>query len=331
MRPRPLHIAIHSARLRRAGAITSRFCARGATPGARSCVVRVAVAIRPGRPITNVSCRIDASAFDAAVRLPPGPAAQRSRACLAIRAPGYELACCRKASHKSGNVAVIAASPLGEGMLLNLEGRLVPGQSEGARHFADGARELEWSRLDRALAASSRAHPLVAWVVSLSLTHDALTRQARPRGPQLDAATGRDPANLCRIRAVNDASELPAGSRVGTAGSAPGAWRSWKFSSRPTAPKRKYRAAGVADRRVYSSVASPRGFCQPSATPLHDASAPGASRRLLRRCGAVILTQIGLSGRRHANRIGESEDRRGLKTPALHVSVAMSPVAPCLS
>ena len=81
----------------------------------------------------------------------------------------------------SGNVAVIAAGTgLGEGMLLNIGGRLVPGQSEGGADFAARTpRELEMVAHSPASSAGSAPNTSLGpgLVNVYRFTHDILTAE----------------------------------------------------------------------------------------------------------------------------------------------------------
>ena len=97
---------------------------------------------------------------------------------------GDELAVLQEGTRiASGNVAVIAAGTgLGEGMLLNIDGRLVPGQSEGghADFAARTPRELEMvAALTRLFGRVSAEHILSGpgLVNVYHFTHDALDTQ----------------------------------------------------------------------------------------------------------------------------------------------------------
>lgn len=111
----------------------------------------------------------------------------------------------------SGNAAVIAAGTgLGEAILLYVDGRLVPGESEGG-HADFGARtprELELVReLTRVFGRASVEHVLSGpGIVNLyQFTHDAFGS-----GPRLTAQSIA-PARLCEaVGEVEDLAELPA-------------------------------------------------------------------------------------------------------------------------
>lgn len=110
-----------------------------------------------------------------------------------------------------GNAAVVAAGTgLGEAILLNVEGRMIPGASEGG-HADFGARtlrELELVReLTRLFGRASAEHVLSGpGLVNLyQFTHDAFGT-----GPRLPGH-GVAPARLCAaVGSVDDVSQLPA-------------------------------------------------------------------------------------------------------------------------
>src|SRR5687768_16923956 len=109
----------------------------------------------------------------------------------------------------SGNVAVIAAGTgLGEGMLINVGGRLVPGQSEGghADFAARTPRELEMvGALTPVFGRVSAEHILSGpgLVNVYRFTHDAIGEE-----PLDDAAP--PPLACAAVGHVSDAAELPA-------------------------------------------------------------------------------------------------------------------------
>lgn len=115
-----------------------------------------------------------------------------------------------------GNAAVVAAGTgLGEAILLNVDGRLVPGESEGG-HADFGARtprELDLVReLTRIFGRASVEHVLSGpGIVNLyQFTHDAFRSGGRL------AANSIAPARLCdAVGEVEEAAELPA--RISTA------------------------------------------------------------------------------------------------------------------
>ena len=113
--------------------------------------------------------------------------------------------CFRKASAcATGNIAVIAAGTgLGEGMLLNVDGRLIPGQSEGghADFAARTPRELEMvAALTKMLGRVSNEHILSGpGVVNVyRFTHDAIDP---PRDGQSRRPAGRTGTRRSRGRA----------------------------------------------------------------------------------------------------------------------------------
>lgn len=110
----------------------------------------------------------------------------------------------------SGNIAVIAAGTgLGESMLLNVEGRFVPGESEGghADFAARTPRELELvTALTRRFGRTEVEHVLSGpGLVNLyQFTHDAFSADLTPSRHTM-------PAKLCAaVGEVVDPSELPA-------------------------------------------------------------------------------------------------------------------------
>jgi glucokinase len=117
----------------------------------------------------------------------------------------------------SGNVAVIAAGTgLGEGMLLNIEGRLVPGQSEGghADFAARTPRELEMvAALTRVYGRVSAEHILSGpgLVNVYRFTHGTLGSEPAADDDELGApARSRVPPACPAVGQVSDSSELPA-------------------------------------------------------------------------------------------------------------------------
>jgi glucokinase len=118
----------------------------------------------------------------------------------------------------SGNVAVIAAGTgLGEGMLLNIGGRLVPGQSEGghADFAARTPRELEMvGALSPVFGRVSAEHVLSGpgLVNVYRFTHDILKPVGAGLGEeQLGAAAEIGVRRTCEaVGPVSDASEMPA-------------------------------------------------------------------------------------------------------------------------
>ena len=138
---------------------------------------------------------------------------------------GDELAVLQEGTRvASGNVAVIAAGTgLGEGVLLNIDGRLVPGESEGghADFAARTPRELEMvAALTRVFGRVSAEHILSGPGRSISIS--SRTRRSRP-GQSVAATAGarrrRDPQRARRSATV-DGSGGSAGAR-----SRPRRWR----------------------------------------------------------------------------------------------------------
>ena len=138
--------------------------------------------------LTNVPWRIDAAALMQRRRL------RRVRLLNDLEAMAYampvlagdELAVLQEGDRvASGNIAVIAAGTgLGEGMLLNIDGRLVPGQSEGghADFAARTPRELEMvaALTEVVRPRQRRAHPLGTWPGQRLSVH---ARRARSHAP----------------------------------------------------------------------------------------------------------------------------------------------------
>ena len=115
----------------------------------------------------------------------------------------------------SGNVAVIAAGTgLGEGMLLNINGRLVPGQSEGghADFAARTARELEMvAALTPMLGRVSAEHILSGpgLINVYRFTHDAVTRALGAPGEEPPGTTKLPLPKTCEcVGPVQDMTEL---------------------------------------------------------------------------------------------------------------------------
>jgi len=151
--------------------------------------------------LTNVPWRVDAAAL-------MNDGFRRVRLLNDLEAMAYavpvlegdELAVLQEGTRiASGNIAVIAAGTgLGEGMLINVSGRLVPGQSEGghADFAARTPRELEMvGALTPVLGRVSAEHILSGpgLVNVYRFTHDALDGAATPRtcaavGPVADVA-----------------------------------------------------------------------------------------------------------------------------------------------
>jgi glucokinase len=127
---------------------------------------------------------------------------------LAILQPGERI--------DTGNMAVIAAGTgLGEGMLMNVEGRLVPGQSEGghADFAARTPRELEMvAELTRVLGRVSAEHVLSGpgLVNVYRFTHEALepVRDVPGENP-LAGQGGSVPATCEGIEQGVEAADLP--------------------------------------------------------------------------------------------------------------------------
>jgi glucokinase len=170
--------------------------------------------------LTNVPWRIDASA------LMQRDGFRRVRLLNDLEAMAYaipvlagdELAVLQEGTRiASGNVAVIAAGTgLGEGMLLNIDGRLVPGQSEGGHADFAGRtpRELEMvAALTEVYGRVSAEHILSGpgLVNVYRFTHDAWENVRDEAGQRLGApATPSIPATCAPVGAVSDAAELPA-------------------------------------------------------------------------------------------------------------------------
>jgi glucokinase len=171
--------------------------------------------------LTNVPWRIDASA------LMQRDGFRRVRLLNDLEAMAYaipvlagdELAVLQEGRRiASGNVAVIAAGTgLGEGMLLNIDGRLVPGQSEGghADFAARTPRELEMvAALTGLFGRVSAEHVLSGpgLVNVYRFTHDALDSRDQATGDhQLGVPPpAAIPRTCAAVGAVDDASELPA-------------------------------------------------------------------------------------------------------------------------
>ena len=109
----------------------------------------------------------------------------------------------------TGNIAVIAAGTgLGEGMLLNVDGLLIPGQSEGghADFAARTPRELEMvAALTTMLGRVSAEHILSGpGVVNVyRFTHDVIDPPSDGQGPaSAGFAGGDDPADVRGRRAT---------------------------------------------------------------------------------------------------------------------------------
>ncbi|MGH9310439.1 MAG: glucokinase [Vicinamibacterales bacterium] len=163
--------------------------------------------------LTNVPWRIDAAAMKRALRIDAVSVLNDLEALayavpvltageLAVLQPGIRVA--------SGNIAVIAAGTgLGESMLLNVEGRFVPGESEGghADFSARTLRELEMVAalspvLGRVSAESILSGPGLVNVYQF--THDAI-------GSEPLTASSTAPSKLCAgVGDVEDPADLPA-------------------------------------------------------------------------------------------------------------------------
>ena len=116
----------------------------------------------------------------------------------------------------SGNVAVIAAGTgLGEGMLLNVGGRLVPGQSEGghADFAARTRRELEMvAALTRVFGRVSAEHVLSGpgLVNVYRFTHDSLEVDGALDGERLGTPAVMGVRGTCAaVGLVGDPADLP--------------------------------------------------------------------------------------------------------------------------
>jgi glucokinase len=132
---------------------------------------------------------------------------------------GEELAVLQEgAKVASGNIAVVAAGTgLGEGMLLNIDGRLVPGQSEGghADFAARTPRELEMVAALTALFGRVSAEHILSGpglVNVYRFTHDVLTPEAAGAGAErLGAPPDVAIRRTCEaVGRVSDPSEMPA-------------------------------------------------------------------------------------------------------------------------
>ena len=168
--------------------------------------------------LTNVPWCVDANALMARAGL------RRVRLLNDLEAMAYsvpvlegdELAVLQEGTRiATGNVAVIAAGTgLGEGMLINVDGRLVPGQSEGghADFAARTPRELEMvAALTPVLGRVSAEHILSGpgLVNVYRFTHGTLARQRDDLGEREPDSTA--PGGTCAgVGRVDDATELPA-------------------------------------------------------------------------------------------------------------------------
>jgi glucokinase len=129
---------------------------------------------------------------------------------------GDELAVLQEGERvPTGNVAVIAAGTgLGEGMLLNIDGRLVPGQSEGghADFSARTPRELEMvAALAPMLGRVSAEHILSGpgLVNIYRFTHDAIEPQHDVRGEEPLGAQAPAIRTCAAVGPVTDLADLP--------------------------------------------------------------------------------------------------------------------------
>ena len=166
--------------------------------------------------LTNVPWRVDAAVLMHTVGL------ARVRLLNDLEAMAYsvqvlrddELAILQRGERvATGNIALIAAGTgLGEGMLMNVNGRLVPGQSEGghADFSARTPRELEMvAALSRVLGRVSAEHILSGpgLVNVYRFTHGALTPDRDVLGEAADAAPL--PRTCSAVGSVKELSELP--------------------------------------------------------------------------------------------------------------------------
>jgi glucokinase len=197
-------------------AIVDAFLARrGIAPDRLSAVcVGVAGAVTDQvASLTNVPWRVDGAAMKAALGLDAVSVLNDLEA-LAYAVPaltGDELAVLQEGTRvASGNIAVIAAGTgLGESMLLNVEGRFVPGESEGghADFSARTPRELAMVAaltpvLGRMSAESVLSGPGLVNVYQF--THDAI-------GSEPITVSSTAPSKLCAaVGQVNDPADLPA-------------------------------------------------------------------------------------------------------------------------
>ena len=168
--------------------------------------------------LTNVPWCIDAAALAARAGL------RRVRLLNDLEAMAYavpvlagdELAVLQEGTRvATGNIAVIAAGTgLGEGMLINIDGRFVPGQSEGghADFAARTPRELEMvAALSKMLGRVSAEHILSGpgLVNVYRFTHDALAPQRDVRGEDPLGQQARMPPTCAAVGEVSDLSDLP--------------------------------------------------------------------------------------------------------------------------
>lgn len=168
--------------------------------------------------LTNVPWCVDAAVLQGRAGL------QRVRLLNDLEAMAYgvpvlsgdELAVLQQGTRvESGNVGVIAAGTgLGEGMLINVGGRLVPGQSEGghADFAARTPRELQMvTALTRVFGRVSAEHVLSGpgLVNVYGFTHDALDYRQRDALGEEPQAGRPLPRTCAAVGPVEDASELP--------------------------------------------------------------------------------------------------------------------------
>ena len=170
--------------------------------------------------LTNVPWCIDAAAIAERARL------RRVRLLNDLEAMAYavpvlegdELAVLQAGERiDTGNMAVIAAGTgLGEGMLINVDGRMVPGQSEGghADFAARTPRELEMvAALTKVLGRVSAEHILSGpGVVNIfRFTHDAVepVQDDAPGQPAVTAQLVSVPATCAGIEGPVEAADLP--------------------------------------------------------------------------------------------------------------------------
>jgi glucokinase len=168
--------------------------------------------------LTNVPWCIDAAALSQHARL------RRVRLLNDLEAMAYavpvlegdELAVLQKGTRiETGNMAVIAAGTgLGEGMLINVDGRLVPGQSEGghADFAARTPRELEMvGALTKALGRVSAEHILSGpgLVNVYRFTHDAVEPVRDVPGEDPAAQHGAVPRTCEGVEPGVEPADLP--------------------------------------------------------------------------------------------------------------------------
>ena len=169
--------------------------------------------------LTNVPWCIDAAAVASRAKLRHVRLLNDLEA-MAYAVPvlaGDELAVLQEGERvPTGNVAIIAAGTgLGEGMLINIDGRLVPGQSEGghADFSARTPRELEMvAALSKMLGRVSAEDILSGpgLVNIYRFTHDALAPQRDVRGEDpLGAAAAALPRTCAAVGEVTELADLP--------------------------------------------------------------------------------------------------------------------------